>query len=323
MRQGEGVGRCDSVKCLCLRRFVNCGGECFSGNFFAIMRGMDQMKNHLEDGGFWDMHWIVNESLPISVAIVTLNEETNLPRCLASLQGLAREIVVVDAGSTDGTLAVAQSHGARILHQDWLGFREQKQLAFNHCVQPWVLVLDSDEELSAELRREILAFFADGSAEAYHGASFPRMVFFMGRWIRHGDWYPDRKLRLVRRELTRYTGSSAHDKLEMDAGCRALAMNGDLHHYSFKNTNHYISKINVFSDAHLRDQLEAGRGWSLVATLTRPWWRFFRAYVLRRGFLDGFPGLWIAVGTAYQTFIRHSRLYEWRLQQAGTPPDSK
>ena len=265
------------------------------------------------------MHWTVNESLPISVAIVTLNEQVNLPRCLASLQGLAREIVIVDAGSTDDTLAVAESFGARIFYQAWLGFREQKQLAFSHCVEPWVLALDSDEELSPQLRQEIVSFFSDGSVERHQGASFPRMVHFMGRWIRHGDWYPDRKLRLVLRERTRYVGSSAHDKLELDAGCTSIPMKGDLHHYSFKDTNHYISKINVFSDAHLQDQLAAGRGWSLTATLTRPLWRFFRAYVLRRGLLDGFPGLWIAVGTAYQTFIRHSRHYEWQRQQAKPP----
>lgn len=294
--------------------------------FIKFFRNNDSFKTekkHLEIGLFWDMHTSVNESLPISVAIVTLNEQVNLPRCLASLRGLAREIVVVDAGSTDGTRPIAESFGARIYHQAWLGFREQKQLAFNHCLQPWVLALDSDEELSPQLRKEIVSFFSDGASERHQGASFPRMVHFMGRWIRHGDWYPDRKLRLVQRERARYVGSSAHDKLELDTGCTSLPMKGDLHHYSFRDSNHYISKINVFSDAHLRDQLEAGRGWSLMATLTRPWWRFFRAYILRAGFLDGFPGLWIAIGTAYQTFIRHSRLYEWKRQQetAGTPPE--
>ena len=260
------------------------------------------------------MHCAVNESLPISVTIVTLNEEVNLRRCLASLEGLVQEIVVVDSGSTDATLAIAATAGARIFHHAWQGFRDQKQFALQHCEHSWVLSLDADEELSPALREELRRFFADGSAQRYAGASFPRKVHFMGRWIRHGDWYPDRKLRLAQRERTHYEGSSAHDKMVLEEGLQALAMKGDLHHYSFKNSNHYISKINLFADGHLRDQVEAGRSWSLLATLTRPLWRFFRAYVLRRGFLDGFPGLWIAVSTAYQTFIRYSRLYEWQQQ---------
>ncbi len=293
--------------------------------FIKFFRNNDSFKTekkHLEISLFWDMHSSVNESLPISVAIVTLNEEVNLPRCLASAQDLAGEIVVVDAGSTDRTLEIAKSYGTGLFHQDWLGYSAQKQLAASHCSLPWILVMDADEELSAELRKEIQDFFANGSSQRYHGASFPRKVRFMGRWIRHGDWYPDRKLRLVRRDRVRFVGSSSHDKLEMEPGSMELKMKADLHHYSFKNSNHYIAKINAFSDGHLRDQLEAGRPWSLLATVTRPWWRFFRGYILRRGFLDGFPGLWIAVGTAYQTFIRHSRLYEWKRQQenAGAPP---
>lgn len=254
--------------------------------------------------------------LPISVPVVTLNEERNLERCLRSVDGLASEIVVMDSGSTDGTRAVAERFGATWLHQEWLGFRDQKNAVLAHCTQPWVLALDADEEVSPAMREEILAFF-QGPHERFAGASFPRKVWFLGRWITHGDWYPDRKVRLVRREGARWGGSPEHDRLEI-AG-PVLRCRGDLHHYSFPDMNRFIQKTVVFGDEYLRRQLAAGTRWSLAQALFRPWWRFVRAYFLRRGFLDGFPGFWIATGVAWQTFVRHSRLYEHRCRRE--PPD--
>ncbi len=247
--------------------------------------------------------------LPLSVPIVTRNEEKNLPRCLASIAGLAAEIVVMDSGSTDGTEAIARAAGATFLHQDWLGYRDQKNAVLARCTQPWVLALDADEELSPALREEILAFFRDGSADRFAGASFPRKVHFLGRWITHGDWYPDRKLRLVRRDGAHWGGSPEHDFLQIDGPVLRLA--ADLHHHSFPDINTYLRKISVFGDEYLKRQIAAGRKFSLAGALFRPWWRFFRCYVLKRGFLDGFPGFWIATGIAFQAFVRHSRTYEW------------
>jgi glycosyltransferase involved in cell wall biosynthesis len=256
--------------------------------------------------------------LPISISVITRNEERNLERCLASVAGLGAEIVVMDSGSTDGTRAVAERHGAVWWEQEWLGYRDQKNAVLEKCVEPWVLALDADEEVSAEMRGEIEVFFSGGGAERWSGASFPRKVWFLGRWITHGDWYPDRKLRLVRREGARWGGSPEHDYLEV-AG-PVLACRGDLHHYSFPDMERYVMKINVFAGEYLKRQLAEGKRWRLLPTVTRPLWRFFRAYVLRRGFLDGFPGLWIAWSTAYQTFVRHSRLYEHEVR--GERPES-
>ncbi len=230
-------------------------------------------------------------------------------RCLQSAADLAREIVLVDSGSKDRTLDIAREFGARIQHQDWLGHRDQKNVALNLCAQPWVLALDCDEELSAELRASIRAFFASGDHERFTGAEMARKVFFLGRWITHGDWYPDRKLRIFRRDAGCWGGSPEHDKIELSQGA-VTRLEGDLHHYSFRDMRHYISKINGFADVFLERQKEAGEKWTLTATLFRPWWRFFRAYFLRRGFLDGFPGLWIAVATAFFAFVRYSRKYE-------------
>lgn len=246
--------------------------------------------------------------LPLSIAIISLNEESNLRRCLQSSADLAREIVVVDSGSTDRTCEVAREFGARVQHQAYLGQRDQKNIAVSLCTQPWVLLLDCDEELSAELKAAIIAFFERGDAERHVGAKMARKVWFMGRWITHGDWYPDRKLRLFQRDKGRCGGNAAHDKVEVDGPIALLR--GDLHHYSFRDTAHYISKINPFADAFLEKQKSEGARWSLAANISRPCWRFFRAYILRRGFLDGFPGLWIAVATGFFTFARYSRKYE-------------
>ena len=260
-----------------------------------------------------------NMPLPISVPVITYNEERNLARCLASVRALGAEIIVMDSGSTDGTQAIAEEFGARWVHQDWLGYRDQKNAALELCSQPWVLALDADEEVSPEMLEEILTFFASGQDSTFGGASFPRKVWFLGRWITHGDWYPDRKLRLVKREGARWGGSPEHDRMEIPG--KVLACRGDLHHFSFPDMARYVTKINIFAGEYLQRQLTDGKRWSLVETIFRPLWRFFRAYVLRRGFLDGFPGLWIAVSTAYQTFVRHSRLYE-HLHRAD-PPERK
>ena len=247
-------------------------------------------------------------TLPLSVPVVTKNEEGNLPRCLASVAGLATEVIVMDSGSTDGTERIARESGARFVHQDWLGYRDQKNAALELCTQPWVLALDADEELPPALRGEILTFFQSGDAGRFAGASFPRKVFFLGRWIKHGDWYPDRKLRLVRREGARWAGSPEHDFLEVSGPIKL--MRSDLHHYSFPDINAYLRKVAVFGDEYLKRRLAEGRRWSLLDCLFRPPWRFIRSYILRRGFLDGFPGFWIATGIAFQTFVRHSRAYE-------------
>ena len=246
--------------------------------------------------------------LPLSISIIACNEEANIARCLRSAAGLAEEIIVVDSGSKDRTREIAAEHGAQVVHQDWLGHRDQKNVALKLCTRPWVLALDCDEELSPELRASIEAFFRDGSSERYDGAEWNRKVWFMGRWITHGDWYPDRKLRLFKREQAKWGGSPEHDYIELDGSSTRLA--GDLHHFSFPSINRYIEKINVFSDVFLQRQKAENRSWSLLTNIFRPWWRFFRAYILRRGFMDGFPGLWIATATAFSAFVRYSRKYE-------------
>lgn len=248
------------------------------------------------------------ESLPLSLAVISFNEESRIGNCFRSVEGLVREIIVVDSGSTDRTVAVSEAAGALVIPQPWLGHCAQKQVALDHCTQPWVLMLDCDEELSEELRTSIREFFSKGDAAWFQGGRFNRKVRFLGRWITHGDWYPDRQLRLVQREKARIGGKDPHDKVLLQGNVKQLR--GDLLHDSFPTIASYLAKITPYADDFLQLQKNEGRRWSLAANLFRPLWRFFRAYILRLGFLDGFPGFWIAYATAFSVFIRYSRKYE-------------
>jgi glycosyltransferase involved in cell wall biosynthesis len=254
----------------------------------------------------------------LSVTVVTLNEESNLRRCLSSVRDLATEVVVVDSGSSDGTRAVAEEFGAKWFHHDWQGFRDQKNFALKQSTQAWVLCLDADEELSGALRSQIKEILEENDP-SIQGASFPRLSRFFGRWIRHGDWYPDRKLRLFRRDQGHFVGEPGHDRVEVDGPVARLS--ADLLHYSYPSANSFLDKLNGFSDAFLEKELANEKNWSLWQTVFRPWWRFFRGYILRRGFLDGFPGYWIAKATAFSAFVRHSRLYEHERAQIDPPSE--
>jgi glycosyltransferase involved in cell wall biosynthesis len=254
---------------------------------------------------------------PLSVSLITLNEAENLRRCLESVRGLAAEIVVVDSGSADDTRAVADEFQARWFEQKWLGFREQKNLSLDHCQHDWVLCLDADEALSPELAEAIRQFLGDPSSANFAGAYFPRRTWFLGRWIRHGDWYPDHCLRLFRRGAGRWAGTSEHTKVELAGATKELT--GDLLHWSFPTLRRFVEKQLSYADSFAERATEEGRQWNLWDNVTRPLWRFFRGYILRGGFLDGFPGLWVAVGNAHATFVRYSRLYEHRV----APPHSR
>ncbi len=247
--------------------------------------------------------------LPVSVVIVARNESAHLPRCLASVQGWVAEIVVLLNETTDDSASVAGRYGARVFEAKWQGFRETKNFALAKATQPWVLALDADEEVSAALRDEIVrCFSAPEGPTRMAGADFPRQSWFLGRWIRHGDWYPDRCLRLFRREAGRWGGDPAHTQVQVQGP--VAHFHSDLYHYSYPTLPDQVWKMSRQSDDFLRHQAALGRRWSLGHALFRPLWRFVRAYVLRGGFLDGYPGFYIAASTAFGTLLRYSRLYE-------------
>ncbi len=249
------------------------------------------------------------DPLPLSVAIIAKNEAHNLPRCLASVRGWATDIVVVLNDTTDASESIARAAGAAVHHLPWRGYRDTKNAAIDLTRQPWVLSLDADEEVSPALRAEIAAFLARAGRETFAGARFPRKVWFIDRWILHGDWYPDLSLRLFHRDRARWGGDEfVHEKVE--ARGPVATLRGDLHHYSFATLAAHVGKIVPFADLFVKQQQARGKRFSVAAAIFRPGWRFFRAYVLKLGFLDGFPGFYIAWATAFGTFVRYSRLYE-------------
>ncbi len=248
--------------------------------------------------------------LPLSVVIVAKNEALTLPRCLASVQGWSAEIIVALNATTDASQAIAVAAGAQVHHVPWLGFRDTKNAALVFATHPWILSLDADEEVSPALRQELASFFARPDHDAFIGARFPRKVWFIDRWITHGDWYPDYSLRLFQRAHARWGGDAfVHEKITTDGG-PVTTLHGDLLHHSFPSLTAHVAKINPFADLFLVQQKARGVRFATATAISRPLWRFFRAYFFRFGFLDGFPGLYIAWATAFGAFVRYARLYE-------------
>lgn len=244
--------------------------------------------------------------MKISFCVITLNEEQNLGRCLASCEGLSDEVLVVDSGSTDGTQSVARSFGARWVVQPWLGFVGQKNRALDLARHEWVFSVDADEELSQELREEVALLRAIEPADDRTGFSMPRCVLYEGRWIRHGDWYPDRLVRLFRRGQGRFAGGKVHERLELPG--RVVALHGDLYHHSFKDRADHRERCEKYATLWAESAHESGRRAGLLEPLSHAVFRWVRGYLLRRGFMDGAQGFRIATYSARETYWKYKLL---------------
>lgn len=247
--------------------------------------------------------------MQISAFIITFNEAKNLPRCLASLQGLVDEVVVVDSESQDQTLDIAERAGARVFTRPWAGFVAQKNFAAGQCRYPWVLSIDADEEVSPELKRALLEIKprlgppAEGAAFAY---AMPRCVFYEGRWIRHGDWYPDYVTRLYFKEACTFKGGEVHESLHYPGELARLK--GDLHHYSFVDKADHLERLRKYSALWAKGKFAAGKKAGFFAPWSRSAFRFVRGFLLRRGFMEGKVGLQIAAYCAYDVWLKYRLL---------------
>lgn len=246
---------------------------------------------------------------PISAVIITFNEADRIGDCLASLAFCA-EIVVVDSGSTDDTRAIAEAAGARVLVRPFDGFRSQKQFAVDQATHDWVLCLDADERVSPELRASILAARDGGFADAA-GYRFARLSEYFGKFLRRGNAYPDRVLRLFDRRRGGWRGNrEIHEAASVDGAVHTLA--GDLIHYPYRSLMQQLSKTERYARMMAEYEFSRGKRASLGKLIFSPAWRFWRGYVFRLGFLDGWHGLVYAYVRA--NYVRQKTIMLWMLE---------
>ncbi len=245
---------------------------------------------------------------PISATLITYDEQANVEEALASL-GWADEIVVVDCGSTDRTLDICRRFTNQIIHRDWTGFVDQKNFAAEKARHNWIFSLDADERPSPELQKEIGVLRSAGFLQA--GYRMPRVAFFMGRWIRHGDWYPDYQLRLFDRRRARWQGGRVHESVRVDG--QPGLLKGEIHHYTYRSLSDYLKRLETYSALAAADYRQRGKTSGGLKMLGNPIATFARAFILKRGFLDGVPGLMVAAMGAISVFSKYAKLYE--LQQ--------
>lgn len=252
----------------------------------------------------------------LSVVVITRNVAGELPACLASV-AFADEIIVVDSGSTDDTVAVAARHGACVLRQEWLGYGPQKQYGVQQARNRWVLCVDADERVSERLRASIVATLASPTKAAYAMARCNR---FMGRWLRHGEGYPDWSVRLFDRERARWSDDAVHERVLTNGPVGRL--DGDLMHESETGIAAYLEKQNRYTTLQAESLLARGKRVSLGRLVLSPLFRFIKFYFLRLGFLDGVPGLvHISIG-CFNSFIKYAKLRELR-RHVRTPSTSE
>lgn len=245
--------------------------------------------------------------IKLSVVIITFNEEKNIRRCLESVKDIADDIVVLDSFSTDNTEKIAKEIGARFFTHSFDGHIEQKNKAISHAKYPFVLSLDADESLSNALKKSIIHTKNNWKHDGYY---FNRLTNYCGKWIKHCGWYPDPKLRLWDSRKGKWGGTNPHDKFIMEKDASTSKLNGDLLHYSFYNISQHMAQINKFSSIKAEMALKKGKRSNYFKIFFSPIAKFFRDYILMRGFLDGFYGFVIAVNSAHSTFLKYVKMKE-------------
>jgi glycosyltransferase involved in cell wall biosynthesis len=238
----------------------------------------------------------------ISATIITCNEERNLPRAIESLR-CCDEILVVDSGSTDRTTEIAQKFGARVLEADWRGYSGQKNYASDQASHDWVLSIDADEALSEDLEGEIWQLKKNGPS--YDAYTVPRLAQYLGRWILHSGWYPDRKIRLFDRRQSRWYGDYVHESVRSDG--RVGELDGNLLHYTCGSLSEHIKTMDRYTTLAAEEIVARKRPVGYRHLLLDPPWTFFKSYIVQRGFQDGVEGLAIANMAALYTFLKYAK----------------
>jgi glycosyltransferase involved in cell wall biosynthesis len=245
----------------------------------------------------------------LSACIITYNEADRIGPCLEAL-GLCDEIVVVDAHSTDGTRAIAARLGARVIERDWPGYRSQKQFATDAATHDWVLCIDADERVTPALRAEIEALRAAGFA-GVRGWSIPRLTEYFGRFLRHGNAWPDRQIRLYDRRAAHWAGYEVHEKIVVAGVVGSLA--GPLEHYAYRSFEEHLARMDRYAALMATEMYRAGRRCGFLPVVLNPAWRLFRGLIIKGGVLDGWRGLMFHLVEA--GYVRRKYLRLWALSR--------
>lgn len=255
----------------------------------------------------------------ISACIMTYNEEDNIECCLKSVTW-CDEIVVLDSFSTDRTLEICRRYTDIVHQHEWQGYIGQRNIIRSMATHSWVLFLDADEEVSPALRKAIEDEFKPDRI-AFVGYRFPRRVFYLDRWIKHGEWYPDIKLRLFKKSLGRSVGEEPHDQVVVDGPVKTL--HAPLFHYTYRNLADHLDTMNRFSSISAQAKYESGSRFRWGDLLLRPFFRFIKGYFLKAGFLDGRRGLIIALISSFGVAMKYAKLWELRFNaRHRTPPQN-
>ncbi|HIE59611.1 MAG TPA: glycosyltransferase family 2 protein [Persephonella sp.] len=245
---------------------------------------------------------------PLSVAIITYNEEENLPRTLDAIKDIAEEIIVVDSHSTDKTVEIAKNYGAKVFIENWKGFKDQKNSALEKCANEWILFIDADEVVSKGLKEEIIKAIEAKKADGFY---INRKTYYIGKFLNF-TWQPDWVLRLVRRSANpRWEGGNIHEYLRIDG--KTYKLKGYLYHYTYKNLSEHFNKSLKYAKISAEEMYKNGKRFKLHKLIINPFWAFFRQYFIKLGFLDGIRGLSVSMSYLFSTFLKY--LFLWELEQ--------
>ncbi|KJR41338.1 family 2 glycosyl transferase [Candidatus Magnetoovum chiemensis] len=243
--------------------------------------------------------------LPISIAIITKNEERNIKEALESASD-AREIIIVDDYSKDRTIEICRQFTNKIYLQQWLGFAKQKQLAVDYASEEWVLILDADERLTNELKKEITNTIKQNTD--CNGFYIPRKNFFLNKWIKHSGWWPDYTLRLFKKNKAHLQNRQVHEKVIVDGKTEYLK--NPLEHYTYRTISEFIQKMDKYSELASKELPTSQKKAALLSMTVKPMFTFSKMYFLRLGFLDGAHGGILAALYSYYTFMKYLKAWE-------------
>jgi glycosyltransferase involved in cell wall biosynthesis len=245
--------------------------------------------------------------IKLSVVIITFNEERNIARCLESVISIADEILVVDSFSTDRTKEICESFNVRFETNAFEGHIQQKNYAVSIAKYDFILSLDADEAISEELLGEMQKVKEKFTSDGYY---FNRLNYYCGKWIKHCGWYPDQKLRLWDRRKGKWGGENPHDRFGLKSGSKIEFIKGNLLHYTYYSIRDHIAQANKFSDIGASSAILRGRKSNILKVVLFPLWRFFRNYIIKLGFLDGYYGLVLCMIISQENFLKYVKMIE-------------